>query len=215
MHEPGSKPLITVVSCGPGGAEFLTDAARSAVASSEVIAGTPRLFQLFPDSKAEQIPMAGGVENLLDRIEPLTANKRVSVLVSGDAGLHSLAKGVRQRFGRDHCRTIPGISSVQVACARLNIPWQNAEVINVHHTDDGPELASLPKREVYIVLSGPSANWVWIKQFRTSLGDEFNAFLLQDLSLAEESIEELPKEFNGGDVSPRTIVVLADRRVLD
>ncbi|MGA2035789.1 MAG: SAM-dependent methyltransferase, partial [Thermoguttaceae bacterium] len=45
-------PPLVIVGCGPGAPEYLTDAARQAVAQAEVLVGSARLLALFPDGKS-------------------------------------------------------------------------------------------------------------------------------------------------------------------
>ena len=45
-------------------------------------------------------------------IEQRTDCKNIAVLVTGDPGIFSLARLVIERFGREQCRVIPGISSI-------------------------------------------------------------------------------------------------------
>ena len=44
---------ITIVSCGPGSADYVMPIAHKAVAKAEVLVGASRLLELFPDSLAK------------------------------------------------------------------------------------------------------------------------------------------------------------------
>lgn len=208
------EALFLLVSCGPGGEDCLTPEARKAVESADLLAGASRLFSLFPGITTPRIALDGGVEPLLAALAPFAGVKRVAVLVSGDAGLHSLARGVLERFGRSNCRVIPGVSSVQVACARLGVPWQSAKILNLHHQSSGPEGEVFAEGEVLVILAGPHAPWPWISALASRYAGTCSSFLLQDLTLPEERIEVFsPLASPGGEnpygaVSPRTIVVL-------
>ncbi|MHC4221777.1 MAG: SAM-dependent methyltransferase, partial [Planctomycetota bacterium] len=90
---------ITIVGCGPGSADYLTPAAKKAVANSQVIAGAQRLLDLFPDSSAQRIIVTGHITDALDQIQSAAKDKAVAVLVSGDPGLFSLSKSVISKFG--------------------------------------------------------------------------------------------------------------------
>ncbi len=117
---------ITIVGCGPGSPDFLTVAALNAVEEAEVLVGAQRLLDLFPASNAERFVLGAGIGSALDEILERFIEKRVAVLVTGDPGLYSFAKLVIERFGRENCRIIPGISSVQCAFASIGTDWADA-----------------------------------------------------------------------------------------
>ena len=120
-------PHIFVVGCGPG-ARSILPTLRRAVAEAEALVGSRRLLDLFADGgRQERTVVEGDVAAALAAIEThRAAGRRVAVLVSGDPGLFSLARCVAERFGRANCRFIPGVSSVQLAFARLGLDWSDA-----------------------------------------------------------------------------------------
>lgn len=129
------RRAITIIGCGPGSPDHITPAAVDAARSAEVLIGTDRLLHFFTDADAEKIPVGSAVEETLDRVGERFGHKQIAVLVSGDPGLFSLARLVIQRFGREHCRVIPGVSSVQVAFARLGLDWGDAIILSAHKQD--------------------------------------------------------------------------------
>ena len=87
------KNIITIVGCGPGGADYLTAIARREIDRAEVLAGAPRLLDAFPESKAKRIPVGADIAQALDRIAGCRA-RSIVVLVTGDPGLCSFAQPV-------------------------------------------------------------------------------------------------------------------------
>jgi precorrin-6B methylase 1 len=76
--------------------------------------------------------------------------KRVVVLVSGDPGIASLAETIAKRFPEYPIQRLPGISSVQLAFAKVGINWMDAIITRGH--------ASLPPwNPVWENHSGPFA----------------------------------------------------------
>ncbi len=124
---------IAIVGCGPGSIDYITLAAAKAVQNAEVLVGAKRLLELFGDSKAEQIVVTGHIEDVLDKIQAACETRTVAVLVSGDPGIFSLTKTVNKRFGRENCITIPAVSSLQMAFARIGLDWADAKIISAHH----------------------------------------------------------------------------------
>ena len=120
----GNEPHpIVIVGCGPGSPDYLTAAAIRAVQEAEILVGARRLLELFHDHPGERIIMEAHTEKVLAAIAD-RPDKKMAVLVTGDPGLASLARPILKRFGRNRCRVIPGVSSLQAAFARLGwIGW--------------------------------------------------------------------------------------------
>jgi precorrin-6y C5,15-methyltransferase (decarboxylating) CbiE subunit len=208
------KPPIVVVGCGPGAPECLTREAEEAIAAGEVIVGSRRLLDAFAPSAREWHAVVAEVEAALDGIEA-AGDQRVVVLVSGDTGLRSLARCVVARFGRHRCRLIPGISSVQVACARLGLEWTALRVVTAHGETPDAEPDELARCDAVAVLAGGVATWPWIAALVTRLADSHRAFLCENLTLPEERVSELSAATVAGLVpASLSLAVLARRSLL-
>ena len=130
---------ITIVGCGPGSPEYVTPAAIAAVEKADLLIGTERLVRLFSPRPTQSVVVNSTVEQALDAIEQRPDCKNVAVLVTGDPGIFSLARLVIERFGREQCRVIPGISSVQAAFARLGLDWADTRILSAHKEDPDPD----------------------------------------------------------------------------
>lgn len=208
------KP-IDIVGCGPGGSDYLTTVAQQAVKKAEVLVGAEHLLALFPDSEAEKIAVRGTMSDVLDQLEPLR-KKQICVLVSGDSGLFSLAQLVIRRFGRNNCRVIPGISSVQVAFSRLALSWSAALLISAHGRLPQETTADLKRYDRIALLAGDRAAITWVADRLDELGDEYVVVSCENLTLEDENI----RQFESGDClrltefASRTIFLLLKRELL-
>ena len=82
-----NEPMLSIVGCGPGSAQYVTEAARQAVARADVLVGGNRLMELFPDCPAERILVQCDIAALLEQIATRhAAGQKIAVLVSGDPG---------------------------------------------------------------------------------------------------------------------------------
>ncbi len=140
--------MITIVGCGPGALDHLPPVAHRAIAEADVLVGASRLLDLFPTMTAERIVVGANIPKLLDQMAPHVSQANIAVLVTGDPGVCSLAQPVIQRFGRENCRVIPGISSVQVAFARLGLDWFGARLLSAHARIPHPRGFRLPEPDV-------------------------------------------------------------------
>jgi precorrin-6y C5,15-methyltransferase (decarboxylating) CbiE subunit len=184
---------IAIIGCGPGARECVTLEALAEIARAETVIGTAHLLELFPDMKAERIVVRGHRQETIDAIQQ-QEGRRVALLVTGDPGLASLASAVIQHCGTDTCRVLPGISSVQVAFARLGLSWEGARIISAHAVAPAIDVESLLSESKIAVLTGSAASMQWIALLARKLGKEWRFVVAQDLTLHSERIFDVQAE---------------------
>ena len=109
--------MLTVVGMGPAGLQWLTPAAREAIAAAEALVGGSRHLQQFPAFAGERYALGADIPALLAWIEA-RAGRHVVVLASGDPLFYGIGTRLIAHFGRERVQVIPGISAVQYLCAR-------------------------------------------------------------------------------------------------
>ena len=197
---------IAICGCGPGAREYVTPTVEQAVSEATVIAGAPRLLDLFPDSNARRIPLEGSLDVWISRLVD-TVNERIAVLVTGDAGCCSLATRVIAKFGRDRCRVIAGISSVQVACAKLGLSWENARIIRAHATLPKVGVTELEPCDPWIILMCAQGAEQMVADMAQNSGRD--CYVCENLTLASERMMKLASDALALlSTHPRRIVVL-------
>jgi len=123
---------VCVVGMGPGAEDYLIPLARKKIEEADVLVGSPRLTGLFPGKEARGLDFSGEPPTTVSYILENRQRKRIAVLVSGDPGLYSFL-GVLARYLRpEEYEIVPGISSVQLAFARLKESWEDAFIHSVH-----------------------------------------------------------------------------------
>ncbi len=117
---------IVGVGCGPG---MLTDEAIRVIGEARLVYGSARAIRLA----ADHIPATCAVHEITDysRLRDLPAN--AVLLSTGDPMLAGL--------GFLGGKIVPGISSMQVAFARLGIPLARSVVVNAHGKDHDAAIA--------------------------------------------------------------------------
>lgn len=180
------NPLV-VVGCGPGARACLTLEALHAVQNADVVIGVPRLIELFPEFSGLKVPISGHRAAALAAIEEHRA-RRLAVLVTGDPGLASLAAPIVEHFGRANCRILAGISSVQVACARLGLAWEQIRILSAHAEIPQNDLRAFQQERGLAILSGGPEAQRWVADLLTELGTDWRATVAQDLTLPTERI---------------------------
>jgi len=205
---------ISIVGCGPGSTDYITPAAFEAVRRADVLVGAKRLITLFPESTAKTIEFGSDTEKTLDNID--RCNTSVAVLVSGDSGLFSLAKPVINRFGRERCEIIPGISSVQMAFARVGVDWEYARIISTHAYLPDMDLESLAASDKIAVLAGGRESMQWIGKLLDSIGESHTVFACENLTMDGESVRQFaPEQLTSTSLASRTIVLMIKKGLLE
>ena len=122
---------LTVVGVGPGADEWLTPAAWRAVRAAEVVAGGRRQLERFAPAGAEQVVAGVSMDAVAAALRE-RAGRRTVVLASGDPGFYGIATTLRRLLPEAAITTLPGISSVQLAAARLGRPWNELAFASAH-----------------------------------------------------------------------------------
>ncbi len=205
---------ITIVGCGPGGADYLTAIARREIDRAEVLVGAPRLLDAFPESRAKRIPVGTDIAHALDRIAGWRA-RCVVVLVTGDPGLCSFAQPVIRRFGHKACCVIPGISAVQAAFAAIGADWLDARIVTAHSRAPAIDPAELAGTGKIAVLAGHNAARPWLAELAARLGRDYRIFACQNLTLPEQSVRRMrAAQLRKLDLSSRNVILFIRREEL-
>lgn len=144
---------VKIIGVGPGSPSFITNEARSAIEGARIIIGGKRHLENF--CRRDQMGVVLG--NNLQEVLELVRSRReegIAVLATGDPGMYGILSFLRERLGPENVEVVPGISSVQLAFARLCLPWHDAVVLSAHGrpVEDVEYLAEKPGK--YAVLTG-------------------------------------------------------------
>lgn len=129
--EASSDASLTVVGIGPGPAEWITPVAWQAVCRAEVVVGGRRHLDAFAPAGAERIPLEADLHPAMDAIRA-RIGKRIVVLASGDPGCYGILATLQRLLGELPWHVIPGISAMQMAMARLQLPWDSVTFASAH-----------------------------------------------------------------------------------
>jgi cobalt-precorrin-7 (C5)-methyltransferase len=196
------KKKIIIVGCGPGAADYVTPAAAAAARKADVFIVSRRLKDYFPDVAAERIDSGAGIDATLDAMAARRdAGLQVVLLATGDPGIASLARPVIRRFGREHCEVIPGISSIQVAFARIGLDWEDTRIVSAHSRDPEVSATELGGYDKLAILGGRDGSLYWAERLIAELGEDRRVFLCEELTLPEEKITEI----EGGALTDRPV----------
>ncbi|MDS1029037.1 precorrin-6y C5,15-methyltransferase (decarboxylating) subunit CbiE [Bacillota bacterium LX-D] len=200
--------MLSVVGIGPGHKDYLLPKAVEVVNSAQVIIGGKRALELFPQHTGKKKEITGKLNEVVDFIRQ-NQNQHIAVLVSGDPGFHSLLTFLKKKFPKEEMQVIPGISSLQMAYAKLGMPWQDAILLSAHGRDLN-ELKNYFQLPELALLTDPVNNPAKIARFWLGNGGQDSiSYICKNLSYENESINKttLSSLLNSADTTPCVMVI--------
>ena len=120
---------LYVIGIGPGSAQSLTAAARTALDKAELICGytlyVELLRPLYPDKETWTTGMTGELERCRRCLEQAAAGKTVALVCSGDAGVYGMAGPVlelKPAYPGVTVEIVPGVTAALSGAALLGAP---------------------------------------------------------------------------------------------
>ncbi len=127
---------VTIVAVGPGDSRMLTLQGREALEHAELVAGFKTVLDVVRPwlDHAEVCPMTyRDQEDVLEyAVGQAREGKNLVVCCWGDLNVSARELLARVRRRADQVTLIPGISSVQIACARAGISLEDVVFITLH-----------------------------------------------------------------------------------
>lgn len=127
--------LIRVIGVGPGNPDYVTPEARKLMNGADILVGGERLLRQFGDSGKESFIIKNNLAEMAEFIKSRRQNRVIAVLASGDPSFYGILEFLKRHFDKTELVVSPGLSSAQVACARLCISWHDAAFYSVHGRD--------------------------------------------------------------------------------
>ena len=155
MSSDSGIPSVTVVAVGPGNSRLLTLRGRQVLEEADVVAGFKTVLDVVAPllGNAELCPMSYRDQEEVLEYAVGEARKGRSFVVCcwGDLNVSARELLARVRKRADIVELVPGISSIQVACARTGIFMEDSLFITLHKRqeidDDLTELAYYLKED--------------------------------------------------------------------
>ncbi len=191
---------ISIIGAGPGSEEYVTPIARRIVQNADVVVGADRALILFADDvKGETIKLTAKTMNaaLKQTVELARKGRSVTILSTGDPGFSGLLRTFsRIARGQDiEVDVVPGVSSVQVCAARLQMPWDDVEFFTFHEGATAREKESLAKavengRTVMLLPDAKGFCPADVAKFLMKRGvtETTPAFVCENLTLSDERV---------------------------
>ena len=212
---------ITVIGCGPGGEDYLTSVAKKDAKKADILIGIKELTDLFQDVEAEKIEIGDsgnqlGPDRIIELIKSGDLKGNIAILAEGDPCLFSYLPLLREHFGRKRIRIISGVSSIQVAFARIGLEWDNVVIFKAQNQAFKLNFEENHKKEkICILVGGASLIPAVLHSLSGFLGGH-RFFLCEDLTRANERVREInPVEFNDKVLGKLLILLAIGNNILE
>ena len=148
------KKKFTLLGIGPGSAGGLTLEGKQALEEADVVFGATRMLEILdkvglkkPTFKSWQ------PEEMKQFADENPQYQNVVVALSGDTGFYSGAAKLLEVWKDEEVRVLPGLSTLQVLCAKAKTDWQHVYCIS-RHGRAGNLLSALRTQEALFLLPG-------------------------------------------------------------
>ena len=123
---------IIVAGIGPGSIDYISLAALRAIKTAKVLVGGKRALNYFATDNQKSCPITGDILSVIKFIGDHIQSTDIVVMASGDPGYYSILDTLRREFPLNQIEVIPSISAMQLAFARLALPWHHATLLSFH-----------------------------------------------------------------------------------
>ena len=204
MTDPQPCRVIGVLD---DGAASLSPTALALLRRADVVVGGSRTLALLDDDiapHAQRRDLTGQLSAVPGWIAAAREAGQTSVvLATGDPLCHGIASYLASRLCIEAVEVLPNLSTVQLACARLGLAWQDARIVSVHSKDAGEwhmgaepghglyALAqSLRQHDRLLVLTSPDNSPDRIARLIVAegLGDDFQMAVAERLCTPDERV---------------------------
>ena len=122
---------LTVVGMGEDGWEALSNRARLAIKSTDVIVGATRLLALLPKTKAEIHEWPQPFSAVVEQIKPLRGRNTV-ILATGDPMNFGVVRKLLEFIPFDEMTIIPQVSAFSLAASRMGWSVPDCDTFTIH-----------------------------------------------------------------------------------
>lgn len=153
MYDKDPNPC-RIIGVLDDGAASLSATALAHIRNADVLIGGTRTLALlasYAKPGAVQHDLTGTMKQLPGWIaQAREADQRCVVLATGDPLCHGIAPYLAQQLCIGALEILPNLSTLQLACARIGLAWQEAKIVSVHGKDAGEwQAGSLPGHGLY------------------------------------------------------------------
>lgn len=161
---------IIVAGIGPGNEDFITPAALKKIRAAKFLVGGRRALNDFATDEQVTCAVTRDLDAPLKFIAENLPRGEVVVMVSGDPGYYSLLDLLRKKFPPAAIEVIPSISAMQLAFARIALPWHAATLLSFHGRQPAREAVQFAAGKILGLLTDADNNSATIPKLLLECG---------------------------------------------
>ena len=127
------RKRVVLAGLGMGNPETRTLGLERAIREADCLIGAQRMLESV-DCAGKRCHTAVLARDIAQFIRS-DSGRRYAVLLSGDTGFYSGARGLVAELTDMDVEVLPGVGSLQYFCARLKRPWQDVRALSLHGRD--------------------------------------------------------------------------------
>lgn len=205
---------IRVLGLVPGSLQ-LPQGSEIELAKATLLAGGRRLLDSLPEGaapEADRLVIASPLKKVVRRIgKEAESGGHVVVLADGDPLFFGIGNMLGRFLGRENLLVTPAVSTLQMAAARLGVPWERTLPISLHGRDDlTPLFGALVRADTIAVFTDEHNDPAAVARAMLERGaDGFTMTVLENLGTEQESVRRIDLEDTWGmSFDPLNIVFL-------
>ena len=181
---------IIVAGIGPGNEDYITPAALKKIRAAQFLVGGRRALNEFSAQNQITCLITRDLDAPLNFIREKILRGDVVVMVSGDPGYYSLLDLLRKNFPPQLIEVIPSISSMQLAFAKIALPWHDATLLSFHGRQPAREDLKFSAGKILGLLTDAEFNSATISKILIDCGWNKNSSITicEKLSYPDEKI---------------------------
>lgn len=184
------------------------------IGAAQILAGSGRHLELFPDHAGEKLSLKSPLSESLEEIGRISKTKRTAVLCSGDPLFFGIGRTLADRFGRERLVVIPNVTSVQTLCARVCESWDSIEAVSFHGLKGGAGIGSLldilDRGRKAAVITDPEHKPQWLARELIKSGQsECRLIIGENLGTPSERVGSFsPSDAAETEFSPLNVILI-------
>lgn len=147
-----NKPKVDIVGIGPGSRENMTQDVAETLKNADCLIGAKRL--LCAGYGKKQTFEAVIPQDIAKIIKENPQFFHFAVVMSGDTGFFSGTKKLLPLLKEYDIRVLPGISSLVYLCSKLNISYDDAEIVSLHGRSGAIAVNVRRSKKVFALVGG-------------------------------------------------------------
>ena len=207
------RPRVTLAGIGPGGAEAMTGEVRRAIAGADCLIGAERMLQHA--APGQRTCRAVAPEAIAQCIREHPDCRRFTVVLSGDSGFFSGARKLLPLLEDCRVEVLPGLSSMQVLCARLHTSYEDVRPLSLHGRDGDIVPDVYQNRRVFALVGGADGVTDLCRALASAGLGAVRISVGERLGYPEETVTSgTAAELSGGTFDPLSAVLIENENAV-